>query len=132
MNTLDDSNMCTLAYFLAFVCEDFNRKLLLLLNNRNTYHNFFSTVSIMPIPLDLLGKEMGIHRQFHPPLTGYNKYRSSIHQLVDRPTGVFNRLLYRDLFVLVKAIDIDRQFHIHTYWSNNRYPSTTSRTYWSQ
>ena len=58
-----------------------------------------------------MGKEIGIHRQFHPPVTGYNKYRYSIHQLVDR-AGVFNRLLYRALYLLVKAIDIDRHFHI--------------------
>ena len=70
---------------------------------------FFSRLSIIPIPLDLLGKEIGIHRQFHPPITGYNMYRYSIHQLVDAPTGVFNRLLYRALY---QAIDIDRQFHI--------------------
>ena len=72
----------------------------------------FSRVSIIPIPLDLLGKEIGFHRQFHPPITGYNKYRYSIHQLVDRPTGVFNRLLYRALYLLVKATDVDRQFHV--------------------
>ena len=69
---------------------------------------FFLRVSIAPIPLDLLG----VHRQIHPPITGYNKYRYSIHQLVDRPTGEFNRLLYRALYLLVKAIDIDRQFDI--------------------
>ena len=31
---------------------------------------------------------------------------------MDRPTGVFTRLLYRALYLRVKAIDIDRQFHI--------------------
>ena len=62
--------------------------------------------------MDLLGKEIGIHRHFHRPITGYNKYRYSIHQLVDRPTGVFNRLLYGALYLLVKATDLDRQFHI--------------------
>ena len=61
---------------------------------------------------NLLGKEIGIHRQFHPPITGYNKYRYSIHQLVDRPTGVFSRLLYRALYLQVKAIYNDQQFHI--------------------
>ena len=66
----------------------------------------------MPIPLDLLGKEIGIHRPFHRPITGDNKYRYSIHQLVDRPTGVFNRLLYRALYLLVKATDIDRRYDI--------------------
>ena len=122
---------------------------------------FFSRVSIIPIPLDLLvkEKEIGIHRQFHPPITGYNKYRYSIHQLVDRPTGVFNRLLYRALYLLVKAIDIDRQFHIpigqaigidrqfhvpighsnrfwstmwHTYCKNNSLLCRFNRTYWSK
>ena len=121
----------------------------------------FSRVSIIPIPLDLLGKEIGFHRQFHPPITGYNKYRYSIHQLVDRPTGVFNtgRLLYRALYLLVKAIDIDRQFHIpigqtvgidrqfnvpighniryrsimwHTYCKNNSLLCRFIRTYWSK
>ena len=69
---------------------------------------FFSKVSIIPIPLDLWGKEIGIHRQFHRPIIGYNKYRHAIHQLVYRPTGVFNRLLYRALYLPVKAIDVDR------------------------
>ena len=86
----------------------------------------------MPIPLDLLGKEIGIHRPFHRPITGDNKYRYSIHQLVDRPTGVFNRLLYRALYILVKAIDFDRQFHIPIGQTIGRYRSTISRTYWSQ
>ena len=132
---------------------------LLLLLNRNTSHCFFSRVSIVPIPLDLLGKQIGIHRQFHPPITGHNKYQYSIHQLVDRPTGVFTRLLYRALYLLVKAIDIDRQFHIpigqtigidrqfhvpighskryrltvgHTYCKNNSLLCRFIRTYWSK
>ena len=37
-------------------------------HNRNTSHYFFFE-GIIPIPLDLLGKELGIHRQFHPPIT---------------------------------------------------------------
>ena len=104
---------------------------------------FFSTVLIIPCPVDLLGKEIGIHRHFHRPITGYNKYRYSIHQPVDRPTGVFNRLLYRDLYLLLKQdisidnftyllvkqqVDIDRKFHVH--WS--QYQSAISRAYWLQ
>ena len=93
---------------------------------------FFSRLSITPIPLDLLGKEVGIRRQFHRPIKGNNKSRYSIHQLVDRPTGVFNRLLYRALHLLVKAIDAGRQFHIRIGQTVGRYRSTISRTYWSQ
>ena len=142
--------ICTLIYFLPFVSnsrftiipginrsfnrwvgEDFNRQLPLLLN-RNTSHNFFSRVSIIPIPLALLDKEIGIHRHFHRPITGYNKYRYSIHQLVDRTTGVFNRLLYRALYLLVNVIDIDRQFYMPIGQRIGRYRSKNSRTYWSQ
>ena len=71
----------------------------------------------MPIPLDLLGKEIGIHRPFHRPITGDNKYRYSIHQLVDRPTGVFNRLLYGALYanLSIDTYCLDQDFQRNWY-----------------
>ena len=90
-----------------------------MLNNRNTSHPFFSRVSIIPIPLKLLDKEIGTHRQFYRLIAGDNKCRYSIHQLVDKPTSEFLRLLYRALYQLVKAMDVDRQFDIPI-WSNIR------------
>ena len=70
----------------------------------------------MPIHLDPLGTEKSIPRQFRPPITSYNtcRYpanRYPIHQLVHRPTGVLNRLMYRALYLTVIAIDINRLFH---------------------
>ena len=89
---------------------------------------------MIPFPLDLLGKGMGIHRQFHRPIIGDNGCRYSPHQLVDRRIGVFNRLLCRALYLLVKAIltDVFRQFHIPIGEKIGSYRSTISHTYWSQ
>ena len=55
-----------------------------------------------------------------------------MHQLVDRPTDVINRLLHRASYLLVKAIDIDRQFYMPIGQTIGRYRSKNSRTYWSQ
>ena len=104
---------------------------------------FFSRVSIISTPPGLVGKEIGIHRQFHRPNTGYNKCRYSI-QLVDRPTGVFNRLVQG--FIPTGQSNRCRSIVLHTcgqttgrYRSKNsihighsKYRSTISRAYWSQ
>ena len=78
----------------------------------------------MPVPLDLLAKGKRIHRQFHRPIAGDNNYRYSIHQLVDRQTGLFNQLFYRAFNLLVKATDVYRQFHIPIGETIGRYRST--------
>ena len=65
----------------------------------------------MPIPLDLLGKEIGTHRQFHPPITVYNKYRHSIHLRTHQ-----------------QAYSIDYFTGLYTYWSK-QYVSIENFTY---
>ena len=61
---------------------------------------FFSRVWIIPIPLDLLGKEIGIHRQFYPPITGYS---------ID--------IQYTNLSTDQRAYSIDYCTRLYTYWS---------------
>ena len=89
MNTLDDSNMyldlllafcfktADLRQYLVQIEVLIDRFVRISIDNccccwTETLHYFFSRASIVPIPLDLLGKEIGIHRRFHPPITGYN------------------------------------------------------------
>ena len=71
----------------------------------------FARVSIVPIPPNMLGEEIGTHRQFHPLISGYNSYRYLKHQAVDRPTGEFNRLC-TGLYSHRSKQYIDRLFHI--------------------
>ena len=120
----------------------------------------FSRASIMPIPLDPLGKEIWVSiDNFALLLQVTLSINIQYTNLWADPTGVFNRLSYRALYLLVKAVDIDRQFHIpisqtigidrqfhvpighsnryrstmcHTYPTNNTLSCRLIRTYWSK
>ena len=120
---------------------------------------FFSRVTIIPIPLHLLGKELGIHRQFYPPISGYNKYQytnlwtDQQAYSIDYGKGFYTywskQWISIDNFTwhmpIGQTIGIDRQFHVpighsnkyrstiwHTYCKNNSLLYQFLWTYWSK
>ena len=107
-----DNTKLTIPSFNRQVCEDFNRSLLLLLNNRNTSHYFFSRVSIIPIPLHLLGKET---------------YQAKKQVSIDNFTLLLQVTIsidiqYTNLWTDQQAYSIDCCTGLYTYWSKQQMP----------
>ena len=87
---------------------------------------------MIPFPLDLLGKGMGIHRQFHRPIIDDNGCRYS--PFTTPTCGQTNRCIQQTIVqgsIPTRQSNINRCLSTisHTYWQKNRQLSIDNFTY---